>query len=168
MIPLLSASSFGPKIANALSDSALEKTEFVSSIREALQQLQKSAFNLVIVDDSLPELTDAKFDLLLKRIGCAAPVFVNFSISGAERIAREATSALQRARQEQGAALRVAQEELRGQLRSELTAMLLQTEQLMKMTPLSTTDQGKLRGVWEIATRMNGHLEPPGVRHGAV
>jgi len=168
MILLLSASSFGSKVAKALSDSALEKTELVSSVRGALQQLQKSAFNLVIVDDSLPELNEANLDVLLKRIGCAMPIFVNFSISGIERITREATSALRRARQEQEAALRLAQEELRGQLRSELTAILLSTEQLMEMTPLSTADQGRLRDVLEIATRMSSHLQLPDVRHRAV
>jgi hypothetical protein len=68
-------------------------------------------------------------------------------------------TALRRAGQERAAALNVAQTELRGELRSELTAILLTSEQLLSAR-LPGPLEGKVKSMLEIAQRMRTRLGP--------
>jgi hypothetical protein len=104
------------------------------------------------------DLADGKLELLLKRIEPAMPVFVNLGISRSDRAVRDVLTALRRAEQEREAALTVVQTELRGQLRSELTAILLTSQQLLS-ADLPHPLEGKVRSMLEVAQRMRTRLD---------
>ncbi|MGE0406690.1 MAG: hypothetical protein AB7O65_10340, partial [Candidatus Korobacteraceae bacterium] len=89
----------------------------------------------------------------------AMPVFINLGISRTDRVVRDVLNAMRRAGQERTAALNVAQSELRGQLRSELTAILLTSEQLLA-AHLPVPLEGKVRSMLEVAQRMRTRLGP--------
>jgi hypothetical protein len=157
MILLITASEQGPEVARAIQASIGEKTELALDLRMALNQLRKCEFTAVIIDESLMELGDGKVDLLLKRVEPAMPVFINLAINRSERAVRDVLTALRRVGQERSAALNVAQAELRGQLRSELTAILLNSEQLLAAR-LPGPLEGKVKSVLEVAQRMRSRL----------
>jgi CheY-like chemotaxis protein len=160
MILLLSASSSGPEVAKKISDSAGEKTQLVNNVRAALQQLHAHEFSTIVIDESLPELDGEKLDALLRRAESALPAFVNFSLSGADRLTTQAVAAVRRSRQEHGAAQKVAKSELQGQLCSEITSIILGSEQLMQMG-LPSPALSKVVGVLEVARRMGTFLKAP-------
>ena len=157
MILLITASEQGSEVAKAIQNSSGETTQVAIDIRGAIVHLRRLEFSAVIIDESLMELADAKLELLLKRVEPAMPVFINLGISRADRAVREVLTALRRAGQERAAALNLAQSELRGQLRSELTAILLTGEQLLS-AELPGPLQGKVRSVLEVAQRMRVRL----------
>ncbi|HVZ62039.1 MAG TPA: hypothetical protein VG892_14740 [Terriglobales bacterium] len=157
MILLITASEQGPGIARAIQAAGGTKTEVATDIRSAFEQLRKREFTAVIIDESLMELADGKLEVLLKRVEPAMPVFANLAISRPDRVVRDALNALRRAGQERSAAHNVVQAELRGQLRSELTAILLTAEQLLA-AKLPEPVEGKVKSVLEVAQRMRTRL----------
>lgn len=159
MILIITASEQGPEVARAIQSSGGEKTEVAHDIRSALEQLRRREFSAVVIDESLMELADGKLELLLKRLEPAMPVFINLGISRTDRVVRDVLNAMRRAGQERTAALNVAQSELRGQLRSELTAILLTSEQLLA-AHLPVPLEGKVRSMLEVAQRMRTRLGP--------
>ncbi len=159
MILLITASEQGPELARAIRSSSGEKTELAVGTRGAVEQLRRGEFSAVVIDESLMDLADGKLELLLKRVEPAMPVFINLGISRSDRVVRDVLSALRRAGQERAAALNVAQTELRGQLRSELTAILLTSEQLLSAR-LPGPLEGKVRSMLEVAQRMRTRLDP--------
>jgi hypothetical protein len=159
MILLITASEQGPEVARAIQVSGGEKTEVATDIRKAIEQLRRREFSAVIIDESLMDLADGTLEVLLKRVEPAMPVFINLAISRTDRAVRDVLSALRRAGQEREAALTVVQTELRGQLRSELTAILLTSEQLL-LAHLPGPLEGKVRSMLEVAQRMRTRLDP--------
>src|SRR5947207_2756235 len=63
--------------------------------------------------------------VLFDHLGPAVPVFVNFGISGVERILRELLAALSRRGREMVLARHVARQALRDELKNDVTALLL-------------------------------------------
>jgi DNA-binding NtrC family response regulator len=159
MILLITASEQGPELARAIQNSGGEKTEVANNMRTAIEQLRQREFSAVVVDESLMELADGKLEVLLNRVEPAMPVFINLGVSRADRVVRDVLTALRRAGQERAAAFHVAQSELRGQLRSELTAILLTSEQLLSAR-LPGPLEGKVRSMLEVAQRMRTRLDP--------
>jgi DNA-binding NtrC family response regulator len=158
MILLISSSEQAPEIARVIQSSTGEKIEVAGDVRRAIEQLRRREFTAVIIDESLMDLADGKLELLLKRIEPAMPVFVNLGISRSDRAVRDVLTALRRAEQEREAALTVVQTELRGQLRSELTAILLTSQQLLS-ADLPHPLEGKVRSMLEVAQRMRTRLD---------
>jgi len=159
MILLITASDRGPELARAIQNSAREETELATNTRTVLELLRRREYSAVVIDESLIDLADGKLETLLTRLEPAMPVFINLAISRSDRVIRDVMTALRRAGQERAAALNAAQAELRGQLRSELTAILLTSEQLLS-SRLPSPLEGKVRSVLEVAQRMRTRLDP--------
>ncbi len=157
MILLITGSKRGPQVARAIQSAAGERPELAHDVRSAVEQLRTRQYTAVVIDESLPELEDGKLDLLLKRVEPAMPVFVNLGVSRSERVVRDITTALRRAQQERAGAVTNVQAELRSQLRSELTSILLTTEQLLS-GHLPQSIAGKLKSMLEVAHRMRTRL----------
>src|SRR4029079_10403098 len=130
--------------AGAIQAAGREAVEIAGDLRTALEQLRKQEFTAVVIDESLLELSGGKLDVLLKKIEPALPVFINLGINRSDRVVRDVLTGIRRIGQQRNAALYVVQAELRSQLRSELTAILLTTEQLL-LAPLPAPVEGKLR-----------------------
>ena len=88
----------------------------------------------------------------------ATPVFVNFAISGIERVVRELRAALQRRTKEVQVARKVAEGALRNELKGTVTAILLSCEMALQAENLPTTAQVKLQAIDELGREMRKKL----------
>jgi hypothetical protein len=62
---------------------------------------------------------------MLQHLGMASPVYVNFAISGIERVLREVRTALSRRQREEQVARRSAEQAIWSELKESVTALLL-------------------------------------------
>ena len=100
-------------------------------------------------DRSEPEPTSVLFD----HLGPAVPVFVNFGISGVERILRELRAALSRRGREMVLARHVARQGLRDGLKNDVTALLLSCDIALQESELTEVALERLRKIRESRTR---------------
>lgn len=70
-------------------------------------------------------------DRMLEHLGTVFPVYINFAVTGMERLVREVRSALQRRQREKTSARRAVEEQMRSEMRGTLTMMLLSCELAM-------------------------------------
>jgi len=97
-------------------------------------------------------------DTLLNHAGTAMPIHINLSLHGNERVVREAQVALERGAKEQRAALQTVERELRNQLRSEVTGILLTSQLALRNPGLPADVATKLHLVHEMAEKMRVQL----------
>lgn len=161
MILLITASAQAEECAQALHRATRRKVVISPGLRAAFTHLREEEFTTVVIDESLLE-PRGNLESLLKNLGAAAPVFVNLAISRAERVVRDVVAALRRVEQERYLARKAAEWELRGALKSELTGILLSTEQALAAPSLPAAVEAKLRSVHELAQRMRTRLDPQG------
>jgi hypothetical protein len=158
MILLITKSSNGQEYAASLLAATRIKTELVPDIRTALARLRDQEFSAVVIDESLLEPSAKSIDLLIKHLDRAVPVFVNLAVSRMERVVRDIQAALRRAEQERSMARVAVEFDLRGQLRGELTGILLWTQQALELPALPAAAESKLRSVYETADKMRERL----------
>jgi hypothetical protein len=161
MILLITASVHAEECATALQRATRKKIVLAADFRSAFTHLREEEFSAVVIDESLLE-TRGSLESLLKNLGAAAPVFVNLAVSRAERLVRDVVAALRRVEQERYLARKAAEWELRGALKSELTGILLSTEQALAAPSLPAGVESKLRSVHELAQKMRAQLDSPG------
>jgi hypothetical protein len=75
-----------------------------------------------------------------------------------ERVVRDVQGALQRAEQERRLARHAAEFDIGGQLRTELTGILLSTQQALETPALPAAAEAKLKTVFEMADRIRTRL----------
>jgi hypothetical protein len=86
----------------------------------------------VLLDQLLVESEPDESDLVVQHIGNAIPVYLNFGISGIDRVVRELRAALYRRNLEVLVAHRAAEQQLRNELKSPLIALLLSREMALE------------------------------------
>ena len=158
MILLITKSSHGQDCAAALLAVTRTKTELAPDIRIALARLRDGEFSAVVIDESLLEPSAKSIDILVKHLGRAVPVFVNLAVSRMERVVRDVKAALHRAEQERSVARQAVEFDLRGQLRGELTGILLWTQQALELPALPAAAESKLKSVYEVADKRRARL----------
>ena len=121
------------------------------------------------MDESFLQTNSGAENLVLAHGGSALPIYVNLALHGADRVATEIVCGLQRLLRERTAAMHAAVNELRSELRGEVTAILLNTELAMREKSLVQSTAEKLGVVHEIAERMRHKLDrQPPVATGAA
>ena len=158
MILLITNSSHGQEYANTLLAATRIKTVLAPDIRIALARLREQEFKAVVIDESLLEPSAKTIDMMVKHLGRAVLVFVNLAVSRMERVARDVQAGLSRAEQERQLARHAAEFDLRGQLRDELTGILLWTQQALELPALPAAAESKLKSVYEVADKMRARL----------
>lgn len=158
MILLITKSSHDQECAAALLAATRINIVLAPDIRTALARLRDEEFSAVVVDESLLEPSAKSIDLLVKRLGRAVGVFVNLAVSRMERVVRDVQAALHRAEQERAVARQAVEFDLRGQLRSELTGILLWTQQALELPALPAAAESKLKSVYETADKIRERL----------
>jgi hypothetical protein len=106
-------------------------------------------------------LLDAQPDegeTLLKHLGSAVPVYLNFAITGTARAAREVRWALQRRKREVLAAKNDAQRALHHELNDTLTALLLSCEMALQAPQLPAQAETKMQAVEVLAQELSAKL----------
>jgi hypothetical protein len=158
MILLITASLHGHDCAVALLAASRTKLQLAPDLRTALHHLRQSEYSAVVIDESLGEAGTAQLDVVIKHLGTAVPVFVNLAVSRTQRVVRDVVAALHRVEQERSIARRAVEWELRGQLKCDLTGILLSAQQALAVPELPGAAQMKLRSVCEMADRMRVRL----------
>src|SRR5579871_3347989 len=96
MILMITPSSRVQECAPALQEATSEATKVVGSLQQAGLLLREEEYSAVVIDQALIEVEPEESDLLLNHLGTAVPVYINFAISGVERVQRELRVALER------------------------------------------------------------------------
>jgi hypothetical protein len=158
MILLITPSARAKDCAHALHEATSETMQVAPTLREAATQLRAREYSAVVVDQSLLEAEPDESELVLRHIGTAIPVYVNFAISGAARVVRELLIALRRRQSEGVVARQEAAQDLRNELKGTVTAMLLSCEMVLQLPQLPEPAQAKIRTVYELAQGMCNKL----------
>jgi hypothetical protein len=157
MILLITPSVKVQENAKALEDATSEPLHVAGTLRQAVGLLRSEEYSAVLVDQSLIESDPGESDLVLQHMGSAIPVYINFGISGLERVIRELRSALHRRKREAVVATRTAEENLRNELKGPLTALLLSCELALEAPDISVAGP-KIRKAWELAKEVRSKL----------
>ena len=91
--------------------------------------------------------------------GTAFPVYINFAVTGMERLVREVRSALHRRKREETAARRAVIEQIRYEKRETLTALLLSCELAMSVPDIPVPAVVRIRSIDNLARELRLRLQ---------
>lgn len=163
MILLVTASSRAKECAAAIEQKTHIKTQIASSLSKAVAGLETHDYDTLVLDESFQQVENGIEGLVTSHAGMAVPIYVNLALHGTERVALEVNCGIQRLASERLASMRAARNDLRSELRGEVTAILLNSELALRERSLPPSAVEKLRVVHELAERMRQKLEtaPP-------
>lgn len=136
-----------------------EPVEVASSLHEGAQRLQSREYSAVVVDQWIAEAEHEPTSVIFDHLGMAVPIFVNFGISGVERILRELRAALSRRRLETELAHQGARQAVREELKDDVTALLLSCGVALEQSDVSDPVKTRLQQISQIAQRMKQKLD---------
>jgi hypothetical protein len=158
MILLITPSARGLECAASLKADTGNETHWAESLRQAMVQLREQSYTAVVIDQFLLENEPSESDLVLDHLGTAFPVYLNFAVSGMERLLREVRSALHRRKREETQARRSVEEQFRSEMCESLTVMLLSCELAMSVPNVPTPAAEKIRTIDNLAREMRLRL----------
>lgn len=160
MILLISWSARAQECVEALQEATSESVQAAPTLRQAVALLRTQDYSAVVIDQGMMDADPEASETILQHLGSASPVYVNFAISGIQRVVRELRAALYRRKREVLVAQQAAEDALRNQLKGSVTAMLLSCEMALKVPDLPPPAQVKLHAVYELAQEMRSKLGP--------
>ena len=125
MILLITSSARGQQCADSLQVATGQETHWAQTLQEAATRLREQTYSAAVIDQFLLDTEPDESDQMIEHLGTAFPVYLNFAVTGMERLVREVRSALHRRKREEAAARRAVVEQLSSEMRETLTAMLL-------------------------------------------
>jgi hypothetical protein len=158
MILLVSSLAKAQDLAQALQEATHEPVQGCRAFAEASAQLQTQEFSAVVLDQLLLDADPDGGESARKHFGTAVPVYVNFAVSGADRVVRELRSALQRRQREIVAARKDAVHALRHELSDTVTALLLSCELALRVPGLPESAVAKMQTVGALAQEVSAKL----------
>jgi hypothetical protein len=159
MLLVITPSAKARGCAQAIQQVTSEETHVAATLSQALAQLRAQEFVAVLIDQAFLETEPVESDMVLEHIGTAIPVHVNFAISGMDRIVRELRAALRRHKKEVLVVRQEAQQALRNELKSTVTALLLSCEMALRAPDLQSAAEAKMRTVYELAQEVRAKLD---------
>jgi len=129
------------------------------NLHEAASCLREQTYSIAVLDQFLIETEPEEGDQLIEHLGTAFPVYVNFAVTGMERLVREVRSALHRRQREEAAARRAVVEQMHCEMRETLTAMLLSCEIAMSMPDVPYPAAEKIRTIDNLARELRLRLQ---------
>jgi hypothetical protein len=157
-ILLITPSAKAGECADAIVAAVAERVEIVTAVGQATDLLTEYEFAALIIDQNLQEYDPVGTGRMLLRSGAAAAVYINFAITGADRVARELRIALQRRERDMLAARREAVQELGEVLNDTLIALLLSCEMALQVPAIPSAAATKLRHVYNLAGQIRKKL----------
>jgi hypothetical protein len=158
MILLITPSLRGLECADTLTECTGNQTRWAENLQQALARLREQTFSAVVVDQFLLESEPAESDQLFEHMGTAFPVYLNFAVSGMERLVREVRSALHRRKREETQARLAVEQQFRSEMGESLTAMLLSCELAMAVPDIPGAAAEKILAVDLLAREMRIRL----------
>jgi hypothetical protein len=158
MILLITPSAKSQECARALREATADTVDVAATLREAAAQLRASEYTAVVVDQYLIEAEPDESETVLQHMDMAIPVYVNFAISGIERVVRELRAALHRRKKEAMIARQGAEQALGNELKGTITALLLSCEMALQVAGLPEKAETKLRTACDLAREVRSKL----------
>jgi hypothetical protein len=158
MILMIWSSERARDYAFSIEHALQEPVQIAASLHEGCDRLRSDEFSAVIVDQWITEAEPEPTSILFDHLGPAVPLFVNFGISGVERILRELRAALSRRGREMVLARHVARQGLRDELKDDVTALLLSCDVALQETGVSKGSAERLRKIRELAQQITMKL----------
>ena len=158
MILLISCVAKAQDCGQALQEGTHEPVIVCAALQEAITQLKEKEFSAVVFDLLLLDAQPDEGETVLKHMGSAVPVYLNFAITGTARAAREVRWALQRRKREVLAAKSEAQQGLRHELNDTLTALLLSCQMALQVPELPAQAETKMQAVEAFAMEVSAKL----------
>jgi hypothetical protein len=158
MILLITPSSKAQECVHALQEATGEPAHVAASFRQAAILLRAQEYAALVLDQNLLDAEPDESEVMLEHAATAIPVYVNFAISSTQRVVRELRAALQRRKREVASARNSAEQNLRNELKGNVTAMLLSCEMALEVGELPPSAQAKMRAAYEQALDIKGKL----------
>ena len=158
MILLISALAKAQECAHALQAATNEAVKICQTSAEAIISLQGQEFSAVVFDQQLLDAEPDEDRAVLKHMGTAAPVYVNFAISAVGRVVRELRLALQRRKRELEAAKQEAEQGLRSEFSSNVTALLLSCQMALQSPDLPASAETRMQDIESLVRQMSAKL----------
>jgi len=136
-----------------------QETRWASTLQEGATRLREQTYSVAVIDQFLLETEAEESDQMIEHLGAAFPVYVNFALTGMERLVREVRSALHRRRREELSARRAVAEQMHSEMSETLTAMLLSCELAMSVPDIPNPAVEKIRAVDLLARKLRLRLE---------
>jgi len=159
MILLITPQSRGPELARLINEATSQETHWAQSVQQASTQLRENAYSAAVIDQFLLETEPDESDQMIEHLGTAFPVYINFAVTGLDRLIREVRSALHRRRREEATARRSVAEQMNSEMRETLTAMLLSCELAMAVPDVPRFAAEKIRTIDLLARELRLRLE---------
>ncbi len=158
MILLLSPYQNALECAAEVERVTRDKVQIVNTTRLAISALRSQPFSMVIADENLLESSPGSSDVLLQRMETSVPLVLDLVCLRPEKVGKVAVATLNRRKLEFEIARKQAMEELRSEMKSDITGLLISSELALKSEKLPTRTSDKLNAVVEIAKRMRMRL----------
>jgi hypothetical protein len=159
MILLITPSARGQQCFDALKSATGQDTHWAQNLREASSLLREQPYSAAVIDQFLLESEPEESDQTLEHLGTTFPVYLNFAVTGLERLVREVRSALHRRKREEISARRLVEEQMRSEMRETITAMLLSCELAMDVPEVPVSALEKIRAIDNLARDLRVRLE---------
>jgi hypothetical protein len=159
MILLITPSARGQQCADSLNAATSEETHWAQNPHAASTYLRQQSYSAAVIDQFLLETEPEESDQMLEHLGTAFPVYINFGVTGMERLVREVRSALHRRKREESSARRAIEDQMRSEMRETLTAMLLSCELAMSAPNVPAYAVEKIRAIDNLARTLSQRLE---------
>jgi hypothetical protein len=158
MILLITSVAKAQECARALQEATHEPVTVCAALQEAVLELKEKEFSAVVFDLLLLDAQPDEGETVLKHLGSAVPVYLNFAITGIPRVVRELRWAVQRRKREILAAKSEAEQALRHELCDTVTALLLSCEMALQVPELPPSAQTKMQAVEALAREVSARL----------
>jgi hypothetical protein len=168
MILIIWNSGKAKECARAIEHAMQEAVQVASTLHEGGDRLRAGEYSAVVVDQWITEAEPEPTSIVFDHLGMAVPVFVNFGISGVERILRELRAALSRRGLETVLARHSARQALRDELKDDVTVLLLSCGMVLQEPNLSDSARMRLQKVEELAKHISEKLAMTHEEHAAA
>jgi len=159
MILLITPSARGQQCADSLQAATGEETHWARELQEASTRLREQTYSAAVIDQFMVETEPEESEKMIEHLGTAFPVYINFGVTGMERLIRDVRSALHRRKREEIAARRTVVEQLRSEMRETLTALLLSCELAMSVPDVPVTAAERIRSIDNLARELRLRLQ---------
>lgn len=159
MILLITPSAIGAQCSDSVRAATSQEVHWAPTLQEALVRLREHSYSAAVIDQFLLETEPEESDQMIEHLGTAYPVYINFGVSGIDRLLRELRAALHRRKREEAIARLAVATQMQSEMRETLTAMMLSCELAMAVPDLPTFAIEKIRAVDALAHELRLRLE---------
>jgi|SRR5579871_221414 len=159
MILLITPSARGQECLDAVQAATGEEAHWARNLQEAAGHLREESYSAAVIDQFLLETEPEEGEQMIEHMGTAFPVYINFAVTGMDRLVREVRSALHRRKREESVARRAVAEQIRCEMRETLTALLLSCELAMLVPDVPDPAVQKIRSIDHLARELRLRLQ---------